>query len=439
MPKLYLGEAFGLLLKTLPFIWVRLGSYLLLGLGLLVYFGIIGGVAWLLGQLWAPLGVILFLVAIGGAFGIVRWASRYYFYLLKAAHTAVMTEFIVHGRGPEGNQIAYGRKQVMDRFRDTSILFAVDQLVDGIVKRIVRTFVRVASILPIPGLNSLGKLLERVAVMSSTYVDESILSRAYKEREQNVWQVAHEGVVLYAQAWKPIVANAVVLTLIGYVEFFLLLVILGLPALAIAAVAPAMGPALGVMVVIGAWMIKLAAADAWSLAATLIAYHRTTEGQEPNPEWVAKLENVSDQFKELGRKAQEAVASRTDAAPVGGDDPQAAADAAGRDDPAGPAAAATVAAGAQAMDAGEETAAAIAEDAERVRAQAEADAARAEADADASDDRPQEAGPDDAEHDEARSDAPRSDTRRSEEAHDDADDDADDDPDDDPDDRTGRA
>jgi len=118
--------------------------------------------------------------------------------------------------------------------------------------------------------------------------------------------------VLYAQAWKPIVANAVVLSLIGYVEFFLLLVILGLPALAIAAVLPAAGPALGVMVVVAAWMLKLAVADAWSLAATLLAYHRTTLEMEPDPEWVARLEGMSDKFKELGRKAKEAVETRTE-------------------------------------------------------------------------------------------------------------------------------
>jgi hypothetical protein len=309
MPKLYLGEALGLLAKTLPFIWIRLGSYALLGLGLAVYFGVVGGLAWLLGQLWAPLGVILFLIAIGGGFGIVRWVTRYYFYLLKAAHTAVMTEFIVHGKGPDGGQVAYGRAAVTERFKDTSIMFAVDVLVDGIVKRIIRTVVRVASILPIPGVDSLGKLLERVALASSTYVDESILSRAYARREQNVWAVAHEGVVLYAQAWKPIVANAVVRTLISYVEFGLLLVVFALPALAIGAVLPAAGPFLAVLVVIAAWMVKLAVADAWSLAATLLAYHRTTHDMTPDPEWVARLEGMSDKFKELGRKAQEAVAT----------------------------------------------------------------------------------------------------------------------------------
>ena len=310
MPKLYLGEALALIGKTLPFIWVRLGSYALLGLGLLVYFGVLGGIAWLLGRLWAPLGVVFFLLTVGGAFAVVRWASRYYFYLLRAAHTAVMTEFIVHGHGPAGGQLAHGRAAVTERFRDTSVMFAVDVLVEGAVKAFVRTFARIGRILPIPGSRGAANLLERVALMSTTYVDEAILSRAYKEREQNVWKVAHDGVILYAQAWQPILTNAVVLVLISYVEFVLLLVILGLPALALAAVFPALSVPLGVFVVVGAWMIKLAVADAFSLAATLIAYHRGTEGMVPNPEWKAKLEGVSDRFKELGQKAVEGVERR---------------------------------------------------------------------------------------------------------------------------------
>jgi hypothetical protein len=307
MPKLYLGEALDLLRKTLPFIWLRLGSYLVLFAALGVYFAVVGGLALLLGRLWEPLGFIVFLIAIGGGFGLVRWASRYYFYLLKAAHTAVMTEFIVHGRAPEANQIAYGRQQVTERFRDTSVMFAVDVLVDGAVKAAVRTFARIAGLLPIPGLDSLTKLLERVAVASTTFIDEAVLSRAYAQREQNVWKVAHDGVILYAQAWRPILTNAVALTLIGYVEYVLLLVILAIPAFAIAAVVPAAGPVLAILVFVGAWMIKLAVADAFALAATLVAYHRTTANLTPNPEWKAKLEGASEKFKELGRKAAAAV------------------------------------------------------------------------------------------------------------------------------------
>lgn len=308
--KLYLGEALGLIRKTMPFIWIRLGSYALLGAGLLVYFAVTGGIAWLFGQLWGPLGFIVLLAAFGGAFGVVRWVTRYFFYLLKAAHAAVMTEIIVYGRVPDGSQVEYGKQQVMDRFADTSIMFAVDQILDGVVKAFNRTFARVARILPIPGLDSLTAFIERVSKFATTYVDEAILTRAYRQREANVWAVAQDGVILYAQCWKPILANAVVLTLLSYAEFFLFLILLGLPAVALGTVASAgVKVGLGIFVIVGAWMLKLALSDAYALAATLLAYHRATEGLTPDPAWQAKLAQASDKFVELKEKARAAAPS----------------------------------------------------------------------------------------------------------------------------------
>ncbi len=308
MPRLYLREAFGLLLKTTPILWVRLGSYALLGLGLLVYFAVAGGLAWLLGQLWSVLGIIVFLSAFGGAWGLVRWVTRYYFYLLRAAHAAVMTEFILHDRGPEGAQIEYGKQQVTSRFKDTSIMFAIDQVLDAVVKGFNRTFTNVTDFLPLPGMEALQQFVRRVSRFSTTYIDEAILSRAYAQREANVWAVAKDGVILYAQCWKPILANAVALTLLSYVEFFAFLVLLGLPALAVSALAPSLSLALGVGVLVGAWMLKLALADAFALAATLLAYHRSTEGRTPDPVWQDRLEQASDRFQELKEKAAETVA-----------------------------------------------------------------------------------------------------------------------------------
>lgn len=315
--KLYLGEAIGLIMKTLPFLWVRLGSYAILGAGLLVYFGVIGGLAWVLGQLWAPLGIITFLAAFGGALGIVRWVTRYYFYMLSAAHAAVMTEVIVHGTTPDGSQVNYGKEQVTSRFRDTSIMFAVDRVVDGVVRVITRRVGNVMGILPIPGMQSLRQFMDRVARYSTAYIDKAILSLAYRDREPNVWKVAQDGVILYAQCWKPVLANAVALSLLSYVTFFAFLVLLGLPALAVGAALPFLRVGLAVMVIVGAWMLKLALADAYAMAATLLAFHRSIEGMVPDPAWQARLTQMTDKFGELARKAKDAVSTTVDRAPAG--------------------------------------------------------------------------------------------------------------------------
>lgn len=305
--KLYLKEAFGLLIQTMPFIWIRLGTYSLFGLLMAVYCSLALGVAWLLSNLIPVLGIVVFVIALAGAWGLFQWAARYFFYLLKAAHVAVMTEFIVYGEGPKKSQVAYGKKQVQDRFRDTSIMFAVDQLIDGVVRGFNRKFASIANLLPIPGLDNLTGLIEQVTKFATTYIDEAILSRAYQHREQNVWAIASDGVLLYAQAWKPILVNATALTLLSYLQFILLLVILAIPAVLIGLILPVLKTFLGICVVVGAFVLKLAISDAFSLASTLIAYHRSTESLQPDPVWQERLTQASGKFSELQQRAAEAM------------------------------------------------------------------------------------------------------------------------------------
>jgi hypothetical protein len=139
-------------------------------------------------------------------------------------------------------------------------MFAIDQVLDGVVKAFNRTFTNVTDFLPLPGMDSLQQFVRRVSRFATTYIDEAILTRAYAQDEQNVWAVAKDGGILYAQAWKPILANAVALTLLSYVEFLVFLVILGVPAVAVGALIPSLKLALGIAVLLGAWMLKLAVA-----------------------------------------------------------------------------------------------------------------------------------------------------------------------------------
>jgi len=138
--------------KTMPFVWAKLllglatvaASAVLFGilLGLAtvaasaVLFGILMGLAWLFNS--EGVAVIMFLVWLG-AFGVLRFIIMHYIgYMLKAGHIAVITEAVTTGQVP-ANQVAYGKKIVLERFASSNIYFAVDKLVSGAVKQIQRS------------------------------------------------------------------------------------------------------------------------------------------------------------------------------------------------------------------------------------------------------------------------------------------------------------
>src|SRR5690554_6898902 len=102
------------------------------------------------------------------------------------------------------------------------------------------------------------------------------------------------------------VKNALFLAVIVWVvTFVLFLVVLG-PAAALVTAFPGLAGFWTVVVaLVFALALKAALVDPFAMASLLQAYFKVTEGQEPNPEWVAKLEGASDKFREMGQKARD--------------------------------------------------------------------------------------------------------------------------------------
>jgi len=310
--KLYLGQAFKLVFKTMPVLIARLTTGALVALGLIVYAIIAIAVAVGAAALWEPLGFLVGIPAVIG-FGWLIWYTQVnHLYLLRAAHAAVLTYRIRHGRAPDGGQVAFGKRQVRDRFGSPNAMYRVDRKLSRTVRRFNRQFTRGLNRLPIPGAQVLHRIMSRLSSMMTQHIDQAILSRAYVQTEDDPWTVARDGMVLYAQAWKPVLANSLALSVLGIVEFIILLAILALPVLAVASVASlAVTIGFAVAAFIIAYMLKVAVSDAFSLAATLLAFHKATEGVEPDPVWRDRLDQAINPFGDLVRQAQTAVANHT--------------------------------------------------------------------------------------------------------------------------------
>lgn len=310
LETLRLGRSFRLLMQTTPILIIRLGVYLAFWVLILIYFGLVGGVAYLLAFVWAPLAWILVIAGLFALGPIWQVAYKYVFYVLKVAYIAVVTEILVNGSIPNGeSQFAWGRKAVTQRFGQVSAMFVVDELVDGVVRAFTRTVYRITSILPGETLQNLAQLINRVVRFAMSYIDEAILARSFWRREQTVWHSAQDGVVLYAMVWKPLLTNAVALMILSYLPFIVVLLLLSAPVgFLVAAVAGNQAGGWTVLIIfLLAFLVKKAVGDAFAMTAIIASYYDETKDLTPSEEMSAHLEGVSEQFRELKERATQAI------------------------------------------------------------------------------------------------------------------------------------
>jgi hypothetical protein len=301
--------AVGLLRRTTPFLLLNAAVYAGFFLAILAWLGIFGGMAAFFANRIEVLAFVFLLIAIGGPGALLALARRYLLYLVQGAHIATATTLLFQGELPEGQgQVAYGRAQVQQRFRDVSILFAVDRAVHGVVASFTRKFVRIADMLPLgDAIASLARLAAGIINRSVSYVDEAILSYAIARDEPNVWRSARHGVILYAQAYKPILGSAVKIWLLGRVAFLALLVVLGIPGVLLLLTFDAIWfqIVVAVAVVMLAWLTIAATYEPFAAIYTLVTYHQAIEGVEVNAVWDERLQQLSKRFTEIVGKARQ--------------------------------------------------------------------------------------------------------------------------------------
>jgi hypothetical protein len=255
------------MLKTLPFIIFRLMVYFGVALAYILMTGVGAGVGWGIGgfgeegfraasTFWG--GLIGF-----GIVGAIMYALReYLLYVVKAGHIAVLVELIDGGTLPEGrSQLQHASGVIRERFGQASLLFAVDQLIKGVLRSITGMFRTLFRLLPIPGAQTLLRIVEGFLRMAVGFIDEVILAYCIRTRADNAWEASRESLVLYGQNARPM---------------------------------------------LNAWSVKAALLEPFAVACMMQAYFKVIDGQQPDPEWEARLDGMSSKFRRLKAKAMEA-------------------------------------------------------------------------------------------------------------------------------------
>ena len=313
-----IGQALGLMGRTAPFILLRVLVYAGIAIAYVLVTGVGAGVGWGIGAFGDEefrAGSTIWGGGIGFALtaGVLYFAREYILYIVKAGHIAVLVKLIDGEAIPDGrNQITYASAIVKDRFVEANVLFAVDQLVKGVLNAIVGIVQGVATFLPIPGLTNLVQLVRAFLKIAVGLVDEVILAHAIRTNSTNPWASAQEALVLYAQNYPTMLKNAAWLTIITYGLAFVVFLVMLAPAAAIVWFLPGGWSATGfVFALIFAWAVKAALIEPFAIACMMQVFFRTTAGQLPDPEWDARISGVSRKFSELKDKAVQWMGGRS--------------------------------------------------------------------------------------------------------------------------------
>jgi hypothetical protein len=303
-----IGEILGLMVRTMPFLIFRFLIYFAITLAYILMTGIGAGIGYGIGLVGGEPGAFSFfggLIGFGIMSAIAYMLREYLLYMVKAGHIAVLVELMDGKEIPGGRgQIDYAQSVVKERFAQSSVLFAVDQLIKVILRAFNRIFFSIANFIPIPGVQGIAKFINTVINLSLTYLDEVILAYLIRTDSQNPWAGSRTALILYAQNYKAFLKNAFFLAFVIWgLTFLVFLLILG-PMIVIVNFIPAVaGPLALITALVFAWGVKQAVIEPIGMTALMQVFFKVTEGQQPNPEWEDKLESVSKKFGELKSKA----------------------------------------------------------------------------------------------------------------------------------------
>ncbi|GGD27928.1 hypothetical protein [Sinisalibacter lacisalsi] len=299
-----------LMMQTMPFVLLRMAVYFGAALAWVLVTGTGAGIGWGIGALGDE-GFRASATFFGGLTGfaivaiVMYWLREYILYMVKAGHIAVMVELIDNRPMPDGrSQIGHAQAMVRERFGEASVLFALDQLIKGVLRAVTGLIRGVFTLLPVPGMRQLITILRAFLSVAVGFIDEVILAYGMRTRATDPWGSARTGLVLYAQNYKPMLKNAAWITLFVYGLMAILFLVMLAPAALISNLYPGGMSAMGVVIaIILAWSIKQALLEPLAVACLLQAYFRAIEGQTPNPEWEDRLETMSGKFRKIKDRA----------------------------------------------------------------------------------------------------------------------------------------
>ncbi len=302
--------ALGLAVQTAPFLIFRVLVYAGAALAVVLAAGTGGALGWVAGAFggaeFQPGGVFW-----GSSLGFAAGAGAVFFFRAElfhrvtAGHIALMAELLDDRVIPGGQaQIGHAGAAVEKRFGEAASLFALDRLNRDVTVAAGGLAGDTLAAVPVPGLERVPGLAGACLRAAAGPVGGAILGHLIRTESRNPWRGSQEALVIYAQNARPVLMNAVLLRAGVWGLSLIVFLIMLAPAGFFVWLLPGTWSAGQVaFAAVFAWAAKAALIEPVAAASMLQAFFRVTQGQEPDPDWTAKLDGATVKFRTLGQRA----------------------------------------------------------------------------------------------------------------------------------------
>jgi hypothetical protein len=312
-----LGRTASLVLRTYPFMLIRVAVYFGISAAVVVAAGGGAGIGWAFGAVGGPGGRMpgAFWGALAGfAFIVVMlwWLREYILFLVRAGHVAAFLLALderepVAAQGQVGQALAL----VQQRFREAGTLLSVERCLQGSIVSLVSVLDPVGKFLPTEA-RALSKPINRALGAAIGFLADVVLAKPLSARRGNVWSEARDGVVLLAQARRVTMNSALQHAAAAWAVTAIVFLLALAPASTFAqSHLSGVGPITLLFAAVFAWSFKRAIVDPFAIASMMQIYLQSIAGQRPDPAWDTALTDASEEFRELKARASGSTRSQT--------------------------------------------------------------------------------------------------------------------------------
>lgn len=287
--------------KTMKFVWAKLllgFATVAISLVLLAMFLGVGSLFHAEAVIYAFFGWILVTALV------YNLINRYFGYMVKAGHVAIIATAVTAGQIPD-NQIETAKNMVKERFLTSNVYFVVDNLVSGAVKQLQNGLQKVDNLLGnIPGVSFVVQFAKVFVGIALGYVDECCLGYTFVKKEDGAFKSAADGVVIYFQNWKKLLKDAAVTAIIVIVLTALSWIV---PFVVFGALFKALSIPSWIAVFVAlmvALIIKSAFVDSYMMVKMMVSYMEVAPSTQITFDLYGKLCKLSSKFKQLFGKAE---------------------------------------------------------------------------------------------------------------------------------------